>query len=340
MYLTEQWVTEEAKDAVATQEKLKLCVRSIKYEAQDILSFELVAPHGRRLPPFTAGAHLDVHLPSRTIRQYSLCNSPSERNRYIIAVLREEAGRGGSVYMHDKVRPGMQLTVSCPRNNFNLAQDARYHLLIAGGIGITPFISMIAQLEASHADFHLVYCTRSAEKTPFIERIQSLQKEGRATIYHDGGDPSKGADLKSLVSTWDFGTHIYYCGPPGLMTALDQACASLPQTHVHYERFVATQSALTAGSDDESRKTSFEIKLSSTGDVYTVQPEQSIVDVLRANGIDVDTSCEEGYCGTCMTRYLSGSPIHHDSVLDDEDRDQYVMICCARSNGSCLELDL
>lgn len=339
MYLEEVRFTEETRSAALKDEKLTLLVRSVTYEAENILSFELVARDRGSLPSFTAGAHVDVDLPNGAIRQYSLSNSPSERNRYLIAVLREEDGRGGSLYMHQNVTPGTELTVSYPRNHFHLDREATYHLLIAGGIGITPIMSMLEQLEEWQAKFHLIYCTRSRERTAFSERIETFERRGLATLYHDNGDPAKGADLDAILSTWAPGTHVYYCGPPGLMAAIERASQHLPLENVHRERFVAPDSA-TQPLYDQSQEQSFKIKLARTGRTFTVEQGQSIVEVLRDNGVDVDTSCEEGYCGTCMTRYLSGSPIHRDTVLDEEDRAQYVMICCARSSGGCLELDL
>ena len=328
----------ETEAAASGRSTRTLMVRAITYLARDILSFELVSPERAPLPAFSAGAHLDVHVPGGYIRQYSLCNDPTERHRYVIAVLRETHGRGGSEAMHQAVQAGSELVVSEPRNRFPLAANADRHILVAGGIGITPMMAMVAALRNENRDFELHYLTRSPERTAFREDLAALVETGQARIYHDDGDPSRQIDLAALIGPHEAGTHVYYCGPPGFMTAMETATERWPASAVHFERFNAPPDGAPAA--DEVAQGPFEIVLARTGETFTVEPGQSIVQVLRANGIEVDTSCEEGYCGTCMTRYLSGEPLHRDSVLDDEDRQQFVMICCAGCNSDRLELDL
>ena len=310
-------------------------VRAIASEAEDILSFELVDPAGADLPPFTAGAHVDVHVEPGLVRQYSLCNDPRERHRYVVAILREAGGRGGSRNLHERIRPGALLTISEPQNNFPLARGVR-HLLVAGGIGVTPMMAMIAELEAQGADYRLHYCTRTPEKTAFRDRLRPLVAAGKVVIHHDGGDPSRGLDLEATLKDYVPGTHLYYCGPAGFMSAAAAASAHWPKEAVHLEYFSAPADRV----PETAPAAPFQVKIASTGEVLDVPPDKTIVEVLRQAGIFIDTSCEEGYCATCMTRYLEGEPEHRDVVLDEGDRSEFVLICCARSKSPLLVLDL
>lgn len=315
--------------------RLEVQVRSIKRLAEDILGFELVAAQGGALPSFTAGAHIDVQLPGGLTRQYSLYNDPSETHRYCIAVLREVSSRGGSIAMHEQVKVGARLEISPPRNHFPLAEAASRHVFLAGGIGITPILAMLRAVQARRQPFHLYYCTRSPERTAFLDELGLPVEEGHVTIHQDGGDPRRALDLPQVLREHVPGTHLYACGPGGFLDAVQRAAAHWPAASRHSERFSAP--APVAAAEPE---TAFEICLASSGRRFTVQPGETVVDVLQDNGIDVDVSCREGYCGTCMTRYLQGQPIHRDSVLDDEDREEFVMICCCRAQGAPLVLDL
>ncbi len=320
---------------IALKQKLQAKVARIVEEAHLIRSFELRAIDGGELPAFTAGAHVEVQLPGDMIRSYSLCNDPAERHRYVVAVLREEGGRGGSTYLHDEVREGDVLTIAAPRNHFALAgREARFHLLLAGGIGVTPMIAMIAELERKGARWQLHYCTRNESRTAFRDALAPHVTSGKVIIHHDDGDPARGLDIKALLSSFEIGTHLYYCGPHGFMRACAEGLDPWPPHAVHREFFTG------AGlQTDTTGDTPFEIKLRSTGKVLEVPADKSIVDVLRAEGCAVETDCKEGYCGTCITRYLAGAPEHRDTVLSEKERRTYVMVCCARSKG-LLELDL
>jgi ferredoxin-NADP reductase len=312
-------------------------VASISELAEGIRTFELVAPQGEPLPAFTAGAHIDVRLPGGIVRQYSLCNPPSERSRYVIAVLLEPNGRGGSRALHESVSVGDAMEISAPRNHFPLVEGARQHVFVAGGIGITPIMSMIAAAQARGDDFHLYYCTRSPQRTAFLDALQPLVERGQATLHHDEGDPSRGLDLATVLANPTPGSHLYYCGPAGFLDAVGRASAGWHDGTVHFERFGAPPPE---ADRSQQPQTAFEVELASSGARYTVPAGCSIVDVLSANGIEIDVSCCEGYCGTCMTRYLDGEPEHRDSVLDAEDRREFVMICCARAVTPRLVLDL
>lgn len=316
--------------------KLSVRVARTTHEAEGIRSFEFVRPDGDILPPFTAGAHLKVYLDGGMIRQYSLCSDPADRRRYEIAVLREESGRGGSVIMHSRMGEGDTFTISTPVNHFPLAgRGATGHLLIAGGIGVTPMMAMIAELEAKGAPWTLHYLTRSPERTAFRDRLAPHVATGKVFIHHDNGDPASGPGLPKLLSDFAIGTHLYYCGPPGFMTACGQCVEAWPPHAVHREYFTAAE-----GRPDASQNTAFEVRLKSRGKVLAVPADRSIVDVLREAGCEVETDCREGYCGTCITRYLAGEPEHRDTVLSEKERKSYLMVCCARAKSASLELDL
>lgn len=322
---------------------MRLLVRAIHDEAPGIRSFELSDPDGHELPPFTAGSHVDVVVPGGPLRQYSLFNDPAERHRYRIAVLLEPSGRGGSRAMHEAVAPGDLLEVSAPRNHFPLEESAERHLLIAGGIGVTPLLAMVSRLQRIGAPFEIHYCTRSAERTAFRDALAPLAAAGAVRFHHDGGDPGRGLDVRALVARADDdeGTHLYCCGPPGLMRAVRDAASAWPAYRLHFEHFAAPATpqpaAAAAGPDAEQ---AFEVELASSGRVLTVPPGQSILSVLCAAGLSPDSSCEAGVCGVCRTRYLAGDVDHRDFVLADAERADHVMICVSRSRGPRLVLDL
>jgi len=328
----------------ARHTKLEVRLKSITALADDINAFEFVSADGGWLPRFTAGSHIDVYLAGGVIRQYSLCNSPQERHRYVVAVLRDPKGRGGSISMHDELRAGQKLLISQPRNHFALSETAGRHVFIAGGIGITPVMAMIDEVRRRAQAFHLHYCARTAQRAAFLDELKPLVESGQASVHFDNGDPRNGLDLVSTLSDYAPGTHLYYCGPGPLMDAIEAASAHWPAATRHCERFSAGAAANAARVDgaDSGGETdaAFDVELRRSQKTLTVQPGESIVDVLRSNGVDVDTSCCEGYCGTCMTRYLAGEPVHRDTVLDDEDREEFVMICCARAKSPTLVLDI
>jgi vanillate O-demethylase ferredoxin subunit len=211
-----------------------LRIRSITYLAARINGYEFVDPDGHDLPRFAAGAHISVRLSEGLLRDFSLWNDPTERGHYCIAVLREGPG---SAQLHDRARVGDLVAGSPPRNNFPLAAAAERHLLIAGGIGITPIMAMIAELRRRRAEFHLHYCTRSPEETAFLDDLAVLAAQGHVELHHDGGDPAKGLDLVAALRECREGTHLYYCGPAGMMAAAATASAHWPPGTVHCEYF-------------------------------------------------------------------------------------------------------
>jgi ferredoxin-NADP reductase len=312
---------------------MQLRVRSITYLAEAINGYELVDPRGRDLPRFAAGAHVDLRF-GDFVRQYSLYNDPAERRRYCVAVLREDVSRGGSRYLHDTIRVGDLLEVSMPRNNFPLESEAERHLLIAGGIGIAPIMSMIAELQRRHADFHIHYCTRSAARTAFRDDLALIAADRRVDFHFDGGDPARGLDIRAVLRAPPHGTHLYYCGPEGLMAAAAEATKGWPAGTVHCEYFTAPPAASVV------EDTPFRVRLAKRRVEYEIPVGQTITGVLRRHGITVPTSCELGYCGACVTRYLAGEPDHRDQVPREYGRGRFVLICCARSKTPVLDLDL
>jgi len=292
------------------QAGLALVVRQIRFEAKGINSYELADPAGAELPAFTAGAHIDIHLPGGVVRQYSLCNAPSERHRYVIAVLRDEKGRGGSTSLHNSLHVQDIVNVSLPRNNFTLAPQAKQVILVAGGIGMTPLKSMAHALEAEGVPFELHYCARDAGAVAFKEQLDATWQNGKVHFHFDHGDPANGLDIRGLLGTLVPDTHVFYCGPAGFMKACAEAASHWPAGTVHFEHFKAPEpaadapAALAAGS--------FMIKIASTGAMLEVPEDSSIAAVLAQAGVHVETSCEAGLCATCKIRYLEGDVDHRD----------------------------
>src|SRR3990167_945943 len=306
-------------------------------EATDICTFELVAVDGVALPSFSAGSHVDVHLPGGLTRQYSLCNDPTETHRYLIGVLRDPASRGGSEAMHQQVQEGQLLQISAPKNHFGLAHDARRSLLLAGGIGVTPILCMAERLAMTGADFAMHYCTRSRDRAAFLQRITASSYASRVQLHFDDGAAEQKLDLVALLSDPQAGVHLYVCGPKGFMDAVLKTAREKgwPESQLHYEFFGAdvTKSDSDAG---------FEVQLASSGRVIAVAKDQTVTQALSAAGVEVLTSCEQGVCGTCLTRVLSGLPDHKDMYLTPEEQaanDQFTP-CCSRAKTARLVLDL
>lgn len=314
---------------------IKMRVAAKRVEAAGICSFELVAADGNALPPFSAGSHIDVHL-AGLVRQYSLCNDPAETHRYMIAVLREENSRGGSAAMH-RLEEGHLLEISHPRNHFPLAQGAPHTLLLAGGIGITPILCMAEQLAVAGSSFSLHYFTRSAERTAFIERMRQSRFSEAVHLHHDDAPVGQQVDPRALIAGQPAGTHLYACGPGGFMEAMlsHARSAGWPEERLHREYFSAPAAA-------PQQSGEFEVQVASTGQVVRVAADVSVVTALAAAGIDIPTSCEQGVCGTCLTRVIEGMPEHHDCYLtpEEQSRNDQFTPCCSRALSGRLVLDL
>ncbi len=324
--------------SAAAWEALEVVVACRVEEAVDIASFELVSLDGAPLPiPSRQGAHIDVEMGQGLVRQYSLCNDPAESHRYLIAVLNDPASRGGSRTMHERVKHGSRLRISRPKNHFALARDARRSVLMAGGIGITPLLAMADRLAATGAEFELHYCARTRDRTTFRDRLErSAFAAGVRFHYDDGADDQK-LDIGQFLDSQREGTHLYVCGPQGFISAVLTRArdAHWPEPQLHHEFFGARATV------DDGR-THFEVLLASSGRVVLVPPGQSVVQALAEVGVEIPTSCEQGVCGTCVTRVLQGTPDHKDFYFTPQEHaknDQFAP-CCSRSKSPRLVLDL
>lgn len=304
--------------------------------AEGICGLELVAADGGPLPAFTAGAHIDLHLPGGPVRPYSLCNPPGETHRYRLGVLRDAASRGGSQAVHEQLQEGQVLAISPPRNLFALVDDAPASLLIAGGIGITPLLAMAARLAAANAPFQLHYAARSRRHAAFVDELARAPYASRVHLHFDDEAAGPLALDRVLDGAAD-GTHLYVCGPAGLIqaTLATARARGWPEARLHHESFTPTPVP-----GDQAG--SFEVELASTGQVVAVPAGQTIVQALAAAGVEVMTSCEQGVCGTCLTRVLAGQPDHRDSYLTTEERaaNDQMLVCCSRARSPRLVLDL
>ncbi|WP_038210953.1 PDR/VanB family oxidoreductase [Xenophilus azovorans] len=314
---------------------MKVQVRRRVDEARDVVALELGAVQGELLPPFSAGAHIDVRLPSNLTRQYSLCNSPADRTRYLIGVLLDPASRGGSKAMH-AVREGEILEISEPRNHFPL-HPAAHSVLLAGGIGITPILCMAEQLAHVGASFELHYCVRSDDRLAFRDRLAQSDFSGRVHTYVDALPGGPHFDLQTVLANPLPEKHVYVCGPGGFIDAVVQTAAALNWAEgcVHREYFAGTEPV-------KEGERPFQVRLASSGQCIPVHPTQSIAQALMAHGIDVPLSCEQGVCGTCLTRVLKGEPDHRDLYLSRAEREAHdqILVCCSRSRSAELILDI
>ena len=321
---------------MTAQETLRVRVVKKTTEAEGIASFELARLDGQPLPPFSAGSHIDVHVPGGPVRQYSLCNASHEQHRYRIAVLRDAASRGGSVGMHDGVHEGDVITISTPRNHFAL-HPAQRTLLLAGGIGVTPLLCMADRLARTGAAFALHYCTRSPERTAFAGEIAASPMAPHVHFHFDTGAPEQKLDLDTVLTAPGADQRLYVCGPAGFIDHVVTTAKALgwAQDRIHLEYFAAP-------AQDTMGDTGFEVRIASTGKTYTIAPDVSIVEALRGQGIDILTSCEQGVCGTCLTRVLEGEVDRRDMYLTDEEKASHeqFMPCCSRARSKLLVLDL
>lgn len=304
-------------------------------EAEGVFSFELVSADGAPLPSFAPGAHIDVHV-GDFIRQYSLCNVAAENHRYVIGVLRDQKSRGGSSAMHDHVKQGDLIQIGAPRNHFPLA-PARRTLLFAGGIGVTPILCMAEQLALAGADFEMHYCSRSVERTAFVERIRSSAYAGSVHFHFDTGPQEQQLNAAQILAVPAPDTHLHVCGPAGFMDHVINTAQALhwSREQIHFEYFAANAS-------DTVGDTAFEVQIASSGKNYTIPIDCTVVQALALHGIEIPVSCEQGVCGTCITRVLDGAPDHRDVYFTDEERasnDQFTP-CCSRSKSRRLVLDL
>ncbi|BDB20741.1 vanillate O-demethylase oxidoreductase [Pseudomonas sp. CYM-20-01] len=308
-----------------------------RHEAEGVCSFELCRGDGQPLPAFTAGAHIDVRVSVDITRQYSLCNSPLERDRYLIGVLHEAMSRGGSRGMHERIGVGDRLSISAPKNHFPLTTGARKSILLGGGIGITPVLAMAFQLAHEGAEFELHYCVRDPRRAAFLQLIAASGFADNLYMHFDTGERHQLLDLNHVLAEPRADTHLYVCGPNGFMDYVINTAHGLgwPIEQIHREYFAA--SSVVHDVDQ-----AFEVELAESGLVLEVPTDKSVLDVLCASGIELPSSCRQGVCGACMTPVIEGVPDHRDVFMSDKEHalnDQFTP-CCSRSKTRRLVLAL
>jgi ferredoxin-NADP reductase len=321
---------EEVVRVPKTPATLPVRLRAMRWEADGVLSLELASPDGNPLPAFEPGSHVDLHLPSGTLRQYSLCSDPANRSHYRVAI-RSVSGGLSSQFVHRKLRPGELLAISQPRNNFPLVDAGRY-IFVAGGIGITPLMPMMRQASVRKKPWTLLYCNRSDDAAPFLSEIHAL---GGEVSMHSTAAGTR-LDVAERLGTAQQDTAVYCCGPERLMLAVEAATAGWPEGSVHFEWFAPRSRPANEGSGR------FEVVCQGSGVTLTVPPEKSLLEVLNQAGIGIPSSCQQGICGTCEVRVLAGEIDHRDSILSQTERatNETMMACVSRARSPRLVLDI
>lgn len=318
-------------EIVNTEVELDLVLSAKRLVAKGVVILEFQRPDGAQLPPWSAGAHVELQLEGGFARQYSLCSDPADRTTWAVAVLREPESRGGSAYIHDTLQPGTIVQARGPRNNFPLA-PAKSYKFVAGGIGVTPMLPMIRAAEHAGAQWTLLYGGRTLDSMAFCDE---LSEYGSRVTFHPQ-DTHGLLNLAGELADPAEGAQIYCCGPEPLLNAIEQLCESTwPEGALHVERFRHEAHDLEGAQP-------IEVELAQSGQTITVPADRSILEVLIDNGIDIDASCEEGTCGTCEVVVLEGEPEHHDVVLTKSEKEscEMMMVCVSRAKGKCLKLDL
>ncbi|MHA6795708.1 PDR/VanB family oxidoreductase [Pseudonocardia bannensis] len=319
---------EAGHTAPADSEALRLVVRLRSREADGVVALVLADAEGAELPEWEPGAHVDVCLSGFT-RQYSLCGDPSDRHHYRLGVLLEPAGRGGSQLIHEILYPGSAVTVRPPRNHFPFAVADDY-LFIAGGIGLTPLLPMIARAEAEGRRWRLVYGGRTRASMAFLGELAAYGDKVQVVPQDEHGL----LELTDLLAV-PGERHVYCCGPEPLIEAVERLCAGWPPGRLHVERFTAR------AADGEDEQTAFEVECAESGVTVTVPPGQSMLDALLAAGVDLNYDCREGTCGTCELDLLEGLADHRDAVLSSEERNagELIFPCVSRARSDRLVVD-
>jgi len=317
-----------------TNSGLALRVRQVTYQAEGINSYELVHPNGDQLPEFTAGAHIDVYLGSGLIRQYSLCNNPSERHRYLITVQREDQGRGGSRELHETLVPQKEVRVSVPRNQFELCPGTESALLLGAGIGITPLLAMAHELKRKGIPFQMHYCAATRARAAFSDELAALFGDSAVHIYYSREPSGQRLAISQLLSQFHPQQHLYYCGPTDFMKACAQAAAHWPVGTVHTEYFQAAEPKI------DIQPGQYRVKLARSGIEIAAQPGQRLLPLLQEAGVEVSTSCESGLCGACVVPYIDGEVLHQDLILGEAERANRLTPCVSQVAGELLVLDL
>ena len=313
-------------------------VDAVNVLCEGVLGIDLIpSERSTAWPLAEPGAHIDAYLANGLVRQYSIYQATPDGRGYRIAVQREAESRGGSAWLHQSLKVGDAMSISVPRNAFPLVAAPRY-LFIAGGIGITPIVSMVREVRRRDIECKLFYCTRNAQRTAFRETLSAPHPSGSVSFVHDDGDPSRGLDLRAAIGPFDGLAELYCCGPTGLMSAVKQVATeqNWPESHQHFEHFKRSEEL--PAPDPRT----FRIRIASTNEVFEVGPDETVLEVLRAHDIIVDSSCEQGLCGTCRVGVLEGIVDHRDEVLASADKaaNSAMTTCCSRALSEELVLDL
>ncbi|HEY0246930.1 MAG TPA: PDR/VanB family oxidoreductase [Gryllotalpicola sp.] len=321
---------------MSAPELIDVVVRRLTPAGERVLLIELRSADQTPLPLFEPGSHVDLHL-GPFVRQYSLLSSDDDTERYLIGVLRERDGRGGSAAVHDTLRVGDRLRISPPRNTFPLDLAARHSVLVAGGIGITPLAAMAERLHREGASFELHVYSASEATLPLGEHLASRPWRDRVVTHFSASGDSFRGNAPVVVPWPAAGVALYLCGPLGLVASATSyaSAAGWPQSAVHVERFERAEPVETGGE-------AFTVVAASTGQELSVGEEQTIAEVLERNGFEVSLSCEQGICGSCITRVLDGIPDHRDEVQTSAEHaaNTQINICCSRSRTPVLTLDI
>ncbi|MBD7939949.1 PDR/VanB family oxidoreductase [Brevundimonas guildfordensis] len=314
-------------------ESIDLKLTSIVLGSDSVNLYSFAPAGGGALPPAEAGAHITLLLPGGLERQYSLVNIGDAPTHYTIGVKREAESRGGSAYVHDSLRVGMVVPVLPPQNHFPLVEDAEDYILIGGGIGITPIYAMAQRLTALGRRFRLYYTARSRSDAILLDEIAAWPS---AELRFDDECDGQPFPLAQTVTSAGSGTHLYCCGPGGMLNAFEEAgrACGIPQDRIHVEYFAAKHEAAT----DQT----YVVELARSKKELVVPKGKTILEVLIASGVYVSHSCSEGVCGACETTVLSGKPDHRDAILNDQEREasETMMICCSGSLSERLVLDI
>ena len=310
---------------------LELRVTGIAWKADAVRTIELRSPAGAPLPSFDAGSHVDLHLPTGLVRSYSLTNATSERDRYVVGVARDRASRGGSSFIHDHLRVGDILRVGPPRNLFKLDEQAPASVLIGGGIGVTPLICMAHRLNELGREWTIHYAVRSRDEAAFMRELRGY---GERLHLHCDDEHGAVLDLRPIVERASPDTQLYCCGPNAMMRTFGDLTRHLDPGRIHVEHFSPMETAAVDGG--------FLVELARSGRTIAVPQGSTILETLTNAGFVLANSCQQGVCGTCETRVISGIPDHRDSILTTNERNsnKTMMICCSGSKSERLILDL
>lgn len=318
-------------ESAASTDAMPLILTTIRLAARDTNLYGFARADGGVLPGAEPGAHIGLFLPNGMERQYSLVSTGETLTEYVVGIKRDAGSRGGSRYIHDELRVGMTIPVAAPRNNFRLVEDAAHVVLLAGGIGITPIYAMTRRLRSLGRPWSLHYCCRSRTDAAFVQELEAFDE---VSLYFDDERPGQFPPIARMVEAAPSDAHLYCCGPTPMLAAFEAACAGRPPDRIHVEYF--TQKYALA------REGGYLVELNRAHRQFSIPPGKSILHVLQEAGIAVASSCEEGVCGACETRVISGIPDHRDAILSDQERkaNATMMICCSGCKGERLVLDL